>query len=159
MPRLAVTTREGGTRDVQGAEGVSVMEVIRGAGIDELLALCGGCCSCATCHVHVSADWWPRLAPMGANEGRPARQLLAPRRLLAPVLPDPLHRGAGRPGGDDRGRGVSAMETLSTSRAHGGVQSVHRHRSEATGGEMTFSVHPRRTRRAPACPWCGGSRA
>ena len=32
------------------------------------------------------------------------------------------------------------METLSTSLAHGGVQSVHRHRSEATGGDMTFSV-------------------
>ena len=32
------------------------------------------------------------------------------------------------------------METVSTSRAFGGVQSVHRHASEATGGEMTFSV-------------------
>ena len=29
--------------------GLSVMEVIRDAGIDEILALCGGCCSCATC--------------------------------------------------------------------------------------------------------------
>lgn len=32
------------------------------------------------------------------------------------------------------------METLSTSRAHGGVQGVYRHQSSATGAPMTFSV-------------------
>lgn len=32
------------------------------------------------------------------------------------------------------------METVSTNRAHGGVQSVHRHDSTATGTPMTFSV-------------------
>ena len=34
------------------------MENIRDNGFDELLALCGGCCSCATCHVHVDPDWF-----------------------------------------------------------------------------------------------------
>lgn len=29
------------------------MEAIRDNGFDEMLALCGGCCSCATCHVYV----------------------------------------------------------------------------------------------------------
>jgi len=29
------------------------MEVIREKVFDELLALCGGLCSCETCHVHV----------------------------------------------------------------------------------------------------------
>lgn len=46
----------------------SVMEAIRAAGIDELQALCGGCCSCATCHVWVDPDWWDRLPPLGADE-------------------------------------------------------------------------------------------
>ena len=32
------------------------------------------------------------------------------------------------------------METLSSSRAHGGTQGVYRHRSSATGTDMTFSV-------------------
>lgn len=68
MPRLVVTTREGETRDVEGEAGLSVMEVIRAAGLDELLALCGGCCSCATCHVHVDAGWIDRLPPIGADE-------------------------------------------------------------------------------------------
>lgn len=32
------------------------MEVIRKSGIDELLVLCGGRCSCVTCHVCVQFD-------------------------------------------------------------------------------------------------------
>ena len=68
MPRLLVTTREGETRAVEGEAGFSVMEVIRAAGFDELQALCGGACSCATCHVHVGEEWWARLPPVGADE-------------------------------------------------------------------------------------------
>ncbi|TCP34033.1 S-formylglutathione hydrolase [Sphingomonas sp. BK235] len=33
------------------------------------------------------------------------------------------------------------METVSTARAHGGTQGVYRHRSSATGTDMTFSVY------------------
>ena len=68
MARIVVTTREGETREIQGIDGGSVMEAIRDAGFDELLALCGGCCSCATCHVHVAAEWLPRLSPMSEDE-------------------------------------------------------------------------------------------
>ena len=68
MPKLIVVTREGETREIQGDTGLSVMEVIRDAGIDELLALCGGCCSCATCHVHVDSDYADKLPPMSDDE-------------------------------------------------------------------------------------------
>jgi 2Fe-2S ferredoxin len=53
---------------VEGKVGWSVMENIRERGFDELLALCGGCCSCATCHVHVDAEWAGQLKPIGADE-------------------------------------------------------------------------------------------
>lgn len=53
MPLLTIIDRAGAARTVSAASGRSVMEVIREAGIDELLALCGGCCSCATCHIVV----------------------------------------------------------------------------------------------------------
>jgi S-formylglutathione hydrolase len=36
---------------------------------------------------------------------------------------------------------MTALETLSTNRSHGGVQGVYRHRSAETGTEMTFSVY------------------
>ena len=68
MPRLIVTTREGEVRELEGDVGLSVMEVIRDGGIEELLALCGGCCSCATCHVHVDPAFAAKLPPMGMDE-------------------------------------------------------------------------------------------
>lgn len=68
MPKLIVTTREGEEREIVGEAGLSVMEVIRDAGIDELLALCGGCCSCATCHVHVDPAFADRLPKMSLDE-------------------------------------------------------------------------------------------
>lgn len=68
MPRLTVVTRAGEERTVDGEGGLSVMEVIKDHGFDELLALCGGCCSCATCHVHVDADQLALLPPMSADE-------------------------------------------------------------------------------------------
>ena len=68
MPRLTIVTRDGAERTVDAKAGWSVMENIRDNGFDELLALCGGCCSCATCHVHVDPDWFGRLTPRGADE-------------------------------------------------------------------------------------------
>ena len=68
MPKLIVVTREGEEREIIGEAGLSVMEVIRDAGIDEILALCGGCCSCATCHVHVDPEFAAKLKPMSEDE-------------------------------------------------------------------------------------------
>ncbi len=68
MPQLIVTTRDGAEHVLEAREGFSVMEVIRDGGIDELLALCGGCCSCATCHVQVDPEWAQRLPVMSGDE-------------------------------------------------------------------------------------------
>lgn len=53
---------------VEAEVGVSVMEAIRDAGFDELLALCGGCCSCATCHVYVDPSFAPLLPAVSDDE-------------------------------------------------------------------------------------------
>jgi 2Fe-2S ferredoxin len=68
MPKLIVVTRDGEERELDGDAGLSVMEVIRDGGIDEVLALCGGCCSCATCHVHVDPAFADKLPPMSEDE-------------------------------------------------------------------------------------------
>ena len=68
MPKLIVVTREGEERVLDGESGLSVMENIRDNGIDEILALCGGNCSCATCHVHVGAEHFSKLKPMSEDE-------------------------------------------------------------------------------------------
>lgn len=68
MPKLIVTLRNGEERTLEGEAGLSVMEVIRDNGIDEVLALCGGCCSCATCHVHVDPEFAVKLPGMSEDE-------------------------------------------------------------------------------------------
>ena len=68
MPRLIVTPRSGETREVEAAAGLTVMEAIRDNGFDELLALCGGCCSCATCHVHVDPEFAALLPRLTGDE-------------------------------------------------------------------------------------------
>jgi ferredoxin, 2Fe-2S len=68
MAKITVITREGESKDVEAQNGLSLMEVIRDNGFDELLALCGGCCSCATCHVHIDPSFAGKLPPMGEDE-------------------------------------------------------------------------------------------
>lgn len=68
MPRITVTLRDGSSRDIDGIAGLSVMENLRDNGVDEVLALCGGCCSCATCHVYVDDEWSAATGSPGADE-------------------------------------------------------------------------------------------
>jgi ferredoxin, 2Fe-2S len=68
MPRLTIVTRDGSERTVEARTGWSVMENIRDNGFDELLALCGGCCSCATCHVHLDDEWFAKVGPRKPDE-------------------------------------------------------------------------------------------
>jgi len=68
MPKLTVITRSGEESTVEAESGLTVMEAIRDNGFDELLALCGGCCSCATCHVHVDPAFTALLPPMSEDE-------------------------------------------------------------------------------------------
>jgi 2Fe-2S ferredoxin len=62
MPRLIVVRHSGDEIAIEGQAGRSVMEVMRDNGIEELLALCGGCCSCATCHVWIDPVFLDRLS-------------------------------------------------------------------------------------------------
>ena len=68
MAKVIITTREGEVREAKASTGLSVMQIIRNAGIDELLALCGGCRTCASCHVHVDPAFMDKLPPMEEAE-------------------------------------------------------------------------------------------
>ena len=65
---IAVRGRDGSQKMIVAQEGHSVMEALRVNGFDEVLALCGGCCSCATCHVYVDEGSLVHLPPMSADE-------------------------------------------------------------------------------------------
>ena len=68
MPKLIVTNRDGETSEIEVEDGLTVMEAIRDNGFDELLALCGGCCSCATCHVFVEEGNTGAMPAMSEDE-------------------------------------------------------------------------------------------
>ena len=68
MPKIVVVNQAGVETEVDAAEGCTLMEVIRDNGFGEMLALCGGCCSCATCHVHIEADYFGKLAAVSEDE-------------------------------------------------------------------------------------------
>jgi ferredoxin, 2Fe-2S len=68
MPQITVVNQSGEESSVEATVGRTLMEVIRDNGFDELLALCGGCCSCATCHVHVDPGYADKLPKMSEDE-------------------------------------------------------------------------------------------
>jgi 2Fe-2S ferredoxin len=65
---IKVSDSSGETREVEFQTGTSLMEVLRDAGYDEILAMCGGCCSCATCHVHIEPSGTVELSPIEEDE-------------------------------------------------------------------------------------------
>lgn len=64
MAVLKVTDRDGVVHDVEAKPGLKVMEILRELDYG-VAAICGGMCSCATCHVFIGESWAGRLpAPM-----------------------------------------------------------------------------------------------
>jgi len=62
---MRVTDRDGELHEVDGRLGVKLMETLREYDYG-VTAICGGLCSCATCHIFVDPDWMSRLpAPQG----------------------------------------------------------------------------------------------
>lgn len=59
--------REGVEHEVEGRTGLKLMETLRELDFG-VAAICGGMCSCATCHVYVDADWASRLPRPDSNE-------------------------------------------------------------------------------------------
>jgi 2Fe-2S ferredoxin len=68
MPTIFITDTTNKETGVEAQPGVSVMEIIRDAGFEDLLALCGGNCSCATCHVVVDPAWAEKTGRPSADE-------------------------------------------------------------------------------------------
>lgn len=65
--KLIVTDQDGKTHDLEAIDGWRVMEIIKDYGLP-IKAECGGCCSCATCHVYVDENWVDRLHPARDEE-------------------------------------------------------------------------------------------
>jgi 2Fe-2S ferredoxin len=67
MPEVRVTTREGAQVTVDAPAGRPLMEALRD-GNTGVQGICGGMCSCGTCHVYVAATWQGKLPAKGPDE-------------------------------------------------------------------------------------------
>lgn len=68
MPKVTFTDYRGHSVEVDIAAGLTLMEGARNAGIEAIVADCGGACACATCHVYVEDEWRGKLNPRSENE-------------------------------------------------------------------------------------------
>tara|TARA_Y100000590_G_scaffold360560_1_gene416901 strand:+ start:675 stop:986 length:312 start_codon:yes stop_codon:yes gene_type:complete len=67
MGKIFVKDRDGVEHKLKADEGLTIMEIIRDAGLD-IEAACGGCCACATCHVYVEDKWLKKLNGINEDE-------------------------------------------------------------------------------------------
>ena len=67
MGKLKVKDRDGKVHELTADVGLSIMEIIRDAGLD-IEAACGGCCACATCHVYINEKWLDKINPKDDDE-------------------------------------------------------------------------------------------
>ncbi|MGB0954889.1 MAG: 2Fe-2S iron-sulfur cluster-binding protein [Panacagrimonas sp.] len=78
MPKVTFIEPGGDKREVETAEGESLMDAAVNNLVKGIDGDCGGMCACATCHVHVPPEWASRLsavedeedAMLGIAEGR-----------------------------------------------------------------------------------------
>jgi len=67
MPLLKVIDRDGVEHEVEAKAGLKVMETLRELDYG-VAAICGGMCSCATCHIYVDEEWLSKLPPPMSDE-------------------------------------------------------------------------------------------
>jgi len=67
MGRIVVTDRAGEEHEIDIEPGTNIMEPLRelDSGVE---ALCGGMCSCATCHVFLEPEWFAKLDSVDDDE-------------------------------------------------------------------------------------------
>jgi 2Fe-2S ferredoxin len=80
MPTVYFIDADGRRETVDAAAGQSLMRAAVDHGIDGIAADCGGCLSCATCHVYLHAEWLERLPAMSADEAAMLETTAAERR-------------------------------------------------------------------------------
>jgi len=68
VPQITFIQPDGSAATLNIATGSSVMEGARAGGIPGIEAICGGMCSCATCHCYVDARWQSCLPRMEDDE-------------------------------------------------------------------------------------------
>lgn len=68
MQTIKLTNTQGEETEIGFTPGDTLMQTIVNSGATDLLALCGGVCSCATCHVYLDPDLTSLVDPADDEE-------------------------------------------------------------------------------------------
>jgi ferredoxin, 2Fe-2S len=68
MPKVTFVEFNGKQILGDGAEGESLLEIAQANDVEGMTGECGGCLSCATCHVYVDPAWIDKLDPPSGDE-------------------------------------------------------------------------------------------
>lgn len=68
MVKINYVTPDGQSVSVDAEPGESLMEAAVRNGVDGIVAACGGCLSCATCHAYVDEPWLSKLEAQSDTE-------------------------------------------------------------------------------------------
>jgi 2Fe-2S ferredoxin len=68
MTTILATDREGHEHAIKAELGLSLMLNLKVVGDLDVAAICGGMCSCGTCHVLLDPEWFARLPPAAPDE-------------------------------------------------------------------------------------------
>ena len=97
MTTVHLIDATGRERTIDAPPGRSLMMAAIDAGIAEIYGDCGGCLSCATCHVYIDDAWIARLPPPGGDENSMLEMTAAERRpgsrLCCQITVDPALEG------------------------------------------------------------------
>lgn len=68
MPTLEITDLAGNVTSLEANSGETLMEALRDNGYDDVLAICGGVCSCSSCHCYIEDGWKEKLHTPSEDE-------------------------------------------------------------------------------------------
>lgn len=68
MVKVIFIEHDGTEHHAEGQAGDTLLQVAVNNNVPGILGDCGGCLSCATCHVHVADDWLGRVGQAGGME-------------------------------------------------------------------------------------------
>lgn len=91
---LKIVDDKGVEREIPGQVKSTLMEMLRDH--DYVPAICGGMCSCATCHVYIDPAWFDKLPALQSDEGDLLSELStrkANSRLSCQILLKPEYDG------------------------------------------------------------------
>jgi 2Fe-2S ferredoxin len=78
MAKVTYIESNGEERTVEVPVGATVMDGAADHEIDGIVAVCGGGCSCSTCHVYVEPEWQERVGPPHDAEREILETAIAP---------------------------------------------------------------------------------